>query len=580
VSGPAPSGRVPADALRADPRGRARYRRILRFALRYLVENWWFELALPRIGLQPSTRGRTRRWRRMARNYYALATELGGLMIKVGQFLSTRLDVLPPEVTHELEGLQDEVAPEDFAAVRALAEASLGARLEEAYASFDPVPMAAASLGQVHRATLTPEAAADTGFADVVVKIQRPDIELIVGVDLAALRRVAGWLSRIRVVSRRVNPPALAEEFAETSLREIDYLHEARIAERFAEQFEGDPRVRVPRAAWDHVTRRVLTLEDVGAIKINDLPALRAAGIDPAAVAVTFVTVMFDQLFVGGFFHGDVHPGNLFVTPRRADGPDAGQPRQEWVLTFVDFGMMGEVPDGLRERLREFLFAVAARDGRRLVAVMRDLGLLLPSADTRELERTLSAIFDRFGGLAVTALRDMDPRELRRFADEFGTALRVMPFQLPENFLLLIRTVSLTSGLASTLDPEFNVWDAVEPYAQRLLRDERGGLLGSIGREALSLGEVLVRLPGRLDDLATRLEDGEVAVETPRLDQDLRRLERALGRMVSGMLFAGLLIAGVLARPTDGVLGTWLMGASALFLLHAAFAGVAGRRRR
>jgi predicted unusual protein kinase regulating ubiquinone biosynthesis (AarF/ABC1/UbiB family) len=561
---------------------RARYRRILRFALRYLIENWWFELVLPRVGLTvPAARGRTRRWRRMARNYYRLATELGGLMIKVGQFLSTRLDVLPPEVTRELEGLQDEVQPEDFAAIRALAEAELGAPLEEVYAAFDPVPMAAASLGQAHRARLTPEAAVDTAFADVVVKIQRPDIEAIIGVDLAALRRVAGWLSRVRLVSRRVNAPALAEEFAATSLQEIDYLHEAQNAERFAEQFAADPRVRVPGIAWDHTTRRVLTLEDVGAIKINDLAAIRAAGIDPAAVAAAFVNVMFDQLFVDGFFHGDVHPGNLFVTPLPGAGRSgAGDAEPPWALTFVDFGMMGEIPDGLRDRLRQFLIAVAARDGRRLVAGMRDLGVLLPSADTRELERVMSALFDRFGGLAITALQQIDPRELRRFAEEFGTAMRALPFQLPENFLLLIRAVSLTSGLSSTLDPDFNIWDAVEPYAERLLRDERGGLLGSAGREALSLAEVLVRLPRRLDALADRLEAGEVAVETPRLDSGLRRLERAAGRMVSALLFAGLLIGGVLARPTDVVLGTWLMGVSGLFLLHAALAGVLGRRRR
>jgi predicted unusual protein kinase regulating ubiquinone biosynthesis (AarF/ABC1/UbiB family) len=234
----------------------------------------------------------------------------------------------------------------------------------------------------------------------------------------------------------------------------------------------------------------------------------------------------------------------------------------------------------VRERLRQFLIAVAARDGRRLVAGMRDLGMLLPTADTRQLERTMSALFDRFGGLAITALQQIDPRELRRFADEFGSTMRTQPFQLPENFLLLFRTVSLTSGLSSTLDPEFNIWDAVEPYAEGLLRDERGGLVGSVAREALSIAEVAVRLPRRLDELATRLENGELEVETPELDRELRRLERAAGRMASALLFAGLLVGGVLARSDDVVLGTVLMGASALFLVHAAFSGLIGRRRR
>lgn len=555
-----------------DGPGRRRYRRILRFATRHLVENWWFELALPRLGLSRlGARGRVRRWQRAAREFHGLAADLGGLMIKVGQFLSTRLDVLPPEVTRELEGLQDEVRPERFADLRALAEAELGMPLSVAFAQFDETPLASASLGQAHRARLLPEDAAETGFTDIVVKVQRPDIHAIVAIDLAALRRVAGWLSRVKLVSRRVDAPALAEEFARTSLEEIDYLHEAQNADRFAEQFAGDPRVRVPGVAWERSSRRVLTLEDVGAIKVNDLAALRAAGIDPSTVASEFAAVMFDQLFVHGFFHGDAHPGNLFVTP--VDGGFA--------LTFIDFGMMGEIPDSLRTGLQQFLIAVAARDGRRLVATMRDLGVLLPSADTRELERIMSALFARFGGIAFTELQNLDERELRGFADEFGETIRSLPFQLPENFLLVIRTVSLTSGLASTLDTDFNIWNAVEPYAAQLLLDERGGLLRSLAREAVSLLGSTARLPKRLDELVTRVEDGEVSVESPRLDRTLRRLERTADRLVSAVLFTGLLVSGVLARPSDEVLGWVLMGTSALPLAHAVLGGLfAGRSGR
>lgn len=545
-----------------------------------MVENWWFEIFLPRVGLASlGARGRTRRWQRMAANFYVLATDLGGLMIKVGQFLSSRLDVLPPEVTRELAGLQDEVRAEDFADIRALAELELGMPLEQAYAEFDAVPMAAASLGQAHRARLTDDDARDAGFTDVVVKVQRPGIEMIVDIDLAALRRVAWRLSRVKLVSRRVDLPALAEEFAQTSLEEIDYLHEAQGAERFAEQFADDPRVRVPGIAWERATRRVLTLQDVGAIKINDLDALRAAGIDPAAVAVDFANVMFDQLFLSGFFHGDAHPGNIFVTPV-APGSTADGDR-DWVLTFVDFGMMGEIPDTLRTRLQGFLIAVAARDGRRLVASMRELGVLLPTADTRELERTMSALFSRFGGVAFTDLQAVDPRELREFAFEFGETIRVLPFQLPENFLLVIRAVSLISGLSSTLDPEFNIWNAVEPYADQLLRDERGGVVSAFAREAVSTVGIAARLPGRLDGLITRFEDGEIAVETPRLDQRVRQVERAIGRVVSAILFVGLLVAGVLLRRTDVVVGTVMMAASGLPLLHAVFSGLLpGRRGR
>ncbi|THG31129.1 AarF/ABC1/UbiB kinase family protein [Naasia lichenicola] len=562
-----------------------------------MVENWWFEIALPQLGLAGlGARGRTRRWQRMARNFYGLATELGGLMIKVGQFLSSRLDVLPPEVTRELVGLQDEVRPEDFRQVRALAEAELGTSLEGAYASFDETPMAAASLGQAHRARLSPEMAQDAGFTDVVVKIQRPNIGMLVDVDLAALRWVARRLSRFALVNRRVDLPGLAEEFAVTSLEEIDYLHEAQSAERFAAQFEGDDRVRVPGIAWERSTRRVLTLQDVSAIKINDLDALRSAGIDPSAVAIEFANVMFDQLFVDGFFHGDAHPGNIFVTPvprsaaqtdsagtATADGAGAGTAGEArgWVLTFVDFGMMGEIPDTLRTGLQQFLIAVASRDGRRLVKSMNDLGVLLPSADIRELERTMSALFSRFGGVAFTDLQDVDPRELKDFADQFGETIRLLPFQLPKNFLLVIRAVSLISGLCSTLDPKFNIWNAVEPYADKLLRDERGGVIGSFAREAVETVGIVARLPRRLDGLVTRIEDGEIEVETPRLERQVRQLERTVSRMVSAIVFVGLLLAGVLLRSTDEVFGIVLMAVSALPLLHALLAGLfRGRRGR
>lgn len=560
-----------------DPHVRARYRRILRFAARYIVQAWWFELVLPRFGFGALVaRGRAQRLQNIARRFHTLAVELGGLMIKVGQFLSSRLDVLPPEITKELEGLQDEVPPVAFPEIRALAEAELGIPLARAYDWMDETPVAAASLGQAHRARLTPADAAETGFADVVVKVQRPGIEAIVDVDLMALRRVAGWLDRVRVVRDHVDPPALVEEFANTSREEIDYLHEAQNAERFAEDFADDPRVGVPVVAWERTTRRVLTLSDVTAIKINDVDALRAAGIDPSEVASEFADVMFDQLFMHGFFHADPHPGNIFVTP--AVHPREGE--RPWTLTFVDFGMMGEVPDSLRHNLQQLVIAVAARNSRQMIDSIRAVGVLLPSADTGELERAMTALFARFGGMGFAELQKVDPREFRDFATEFGDVVRSLPFQLPENFLLIVRAVSLTSGMCSSLDPDFNIWNAVEPYANRLLRDERDNVVGAFAREAASVAGIVARLPRRLDDMVTRIDDGRLVADVPKLDQRLRRLERLIRRVVSAVLFAALLISGAVLRAQDLTVGTVLMVVSVLPLLHAVFAGFSGRRGR
>ena len=547
--------------------GRARYRRILRFASWYLAVTWWFELFLPRIGLRRiAERTRAARMKRFARAFHELAVDLGGLMIKVGQYMSSRLDVLPPEITKELEGLQDEVPPVPFAAIREFAEAELGSPLDRVFASVAESPVAAASLGQAHRATLGPVDAADTGLDAVVIKVQRPGIDVIVDVDLAALRKVGGWLSHVRLVYDRVDAPALVEEFAATSLEEIDYLHEASNSVRFAEEFAGDDRVSVPAVVWERTTRRVLTLEDVTAIKITDVDSLLAAGIDPAEVAPVFAEVMFDQLFTNGFFHADPHPGNIFVTPVADEG-------RGWKLTFIDFGMMGEVPATTRSGLRKLLIAAASRDGKGLVTAMQDVGVLLSTADTAELERAMTALFARFGGMGFAELREVDPREFRIFAAQFGEVVRSLPFQLPENFLLVIRAMTLTSGVASALDPSFNLWDSVEPYAAQLIRDERGNIAQDLGRQALDIAAVTLRLPKRLDALADRLEDGSLSVASPRLERHVARLDRTARRLVSALLFGGLLIAGAILRPDDAVFGTVLMAVSVAPLLHALFAG-------
>ncbi|GAB6856130.1 ABC1 kinase family protein [Microbacterium xylanilyticum] len=604
---------VPSPPGDQGPPLRARYRRILGFAARVLVQTWWYEIALPRIGLtRVAESSRERRMRTLAQRFHVLAVQLGGLMIKVGQFLSSRLDVLPPEITTELAGLQDEVPAVPVDRIRALAEAELDVPLERAFAWFEETPLAAASLGQAHRARLSVQDAADAGFAEVVVKVQRPGIDQVVATDLAALRRVAGWLRRIRFIADRVNAPALVEEFAQTSLEEIDYIHEAAAAERFAEAFVDDPRVDAPLVAWERTTRRVLTLSDVTAIKINDVEALRAAGIDPAEVARVFAEVMFDQVFTHGFVHADPHPGNIFVTPHQAGGvgmpgastgpssrfavpergaklrdegrsgtgESAGGPHPAWRLTFIDFGMMAEVPEGIRHGLRTLFIAAASRDGKGMVAAAQEIGVLMPSAENRDLERALSALFARFGGMGFAELRDVDPREFQSFAVEFGDTMRSLPVQLPEGLLLLIRAVSLTSGMCSGLDPQFNIWESIEPYATRLLADESGNIVQDFAAQTVANAGILWRLPRRIDDLITRVDDGSVAFDTSRIERRLDRIDGLIRRGVSALLFAALLIGGALVLAPAPALGIVLMSVSALPLLHALFAGLSRRGPR
>ncbi len=547
-----------------SPALKARYRRILRFASLALAELWWFELFLPQIGLAKlGARGRIRRLKRLARKFHNLAADLGGLMVKVGQFLSARLDVLPESVTKELEGLQDEVAPEPFEKILILIASELELDPAVAFASMNAEPIAAASLGQAYRAKLSPGLASDLGFEDVIVKVLRPGIEQIVEVDLKALRKIGGWLSRVKLVSRRTDAPALVEEFAATTLEEIDYLHEAQNLERFAANFAGDERVGTPDVIWERSARRVLTLSDVSAIKISDVDALIEAGLNPNAVAAELARVTFEQFFVTGFFHADPHPGNIFVKPMPEESG------VDFTLTFIDFGMMGEINEDLRNNLQRFLFAVASRDARGWVSACERLGVLLPSADTVILERAISELFDRFGGVGVGDLVQTDPRELREFAIRFSEILRTLPFQLPNDFLFLIRALSLISGVASTLNREFNIWDAIDPFARSLLNGAGSGVAKNLGKEFWSFATTVGRLPGRVDDLISRFDAGQVIIRNPELESRIRALDSSVRRATSGLLFVGIFLGGLFLNQQDATLSYWLLGISALPLLHA-----------
>ena len=492
-----------------------------------------------------------------------MATDLGGLIIKAGQFASSRLDVLPSAITAELESLQDEVAPEPFNKIREQIERELGFALEQAYSSFEETPVAAASLGQVYRARLSRGLSEDFGLTDVVVKVLRPGIEEIVEVDLKALRRVGLWLSRIKLVSRRTDAPGLVEEFAEVSLQEVDYFHEAGNLERFKACFEEDPRVGAPLVVWERTSKRVLTLSDVTDIKISDVEALLKGGIDPNAVAAELARITFEQIFVHGFFHADPHPGNIFVS-KIAD--DSGV---DFKIVFIDFGMMGEISNELRNGLQGFIFALVSRDARACVEAMQRLGVLLPIVDTVELERAIAAMFDRFGGVGVADLVQTDPQELKELAIRFSDLIRTLPFQLPEDFLLLFRSISLISGVTSALNRDFNMWDAVDPFARSLLNGGGSSTLKALGREATALATTMLGLPRKMDSVLTRLDQGVLSIRVPEVEKGLRRIDGSARRITSSILFSVLLISGVALRIYGDDIGTILMVASVPFLIHA-----------
>ena len=548
---------------------RARYWRIVIFFARVTLSIIFWDIFLRRIGLGfLAGRNRPRRLRDIAVRFRALAIRLGGVMIKVGQFLSARLDVLPPEITDELAGLQDEVPAVDFEAIRTQSETDLGAPLDKIFLSFELTPVAAASLGQVHRARLHPQEAGALGFANVVVKILRPNIEQIVDVDMSALRVVGGWLKHYRPVSDRADVPAIVEEFAATIREEVDYLAEGKNAETFAANFKDDPLVHVPRVVWNHTTRRALTLEDVTSIKITDYEALTAAGIDRANVAEQLLQTYLKQIFEDGFFHADPHPGNLFILPLNEKNPDGST---QFRLTFIDFGMVGRMPERLMEGLREAVISIGLQDSPRLVKSYQTLGVLLPGANTKLLEEAGAQLFDRFWGMNMNELRNIDHRDMAKFGLQFRELMLTMPFQLPENLLLLGRTIGILSGMCTGLYSDFNLWLQLTPYAKKLVEGDGGSQWDVFFDEAGALLKTLIAIPGRTERVLGRIERGELNVQMPLVNIQISYLERSLNRMTGGIVFLALMISGAILLDSNPMPADILFGASGLALLYTLF---------
>jgi predicted unusual protein kinase regulating ubiquinone biosynthesis (AarF/ABC1/UbiB family) len=532
---------------------RSRSRRALWFGFQMIGGIILWELILSRIlGAARVERGRMQRFVRIARNFRRLAVNLGGVWIKLGQYLSTRVDFLPQEIIAELADLQDAVPPEDSRKMMALIESELHKPVRELFDDFEVEPVAAASFGQAHLASTL-------AGQRVVVKVQRPFMDEIVDVDLHSLRTIARWARLYAPLRRRVNLFLLIKEFADGVLAELDYEEEARNAEHFAANFAKDPAVRIPRVYHEFTTRRVLVLENVEEIKVLDFEGLISAGVSREAVARKLFQTYLQQIFVDGFFHADPHPGNLFVqpldaqqaqalgiTPASADvSADAGT---AFRLVYVDFGMVGAVSPAYMKELKEFIIATSFKDARRLTAAAQRMGFFLPDADTRRIEQAIGLLFDRFWGMTTSDLTNVDFTEMYSFAVQFRDLLSTLPFQIPQNILYLGRAVNILSGMSTALDPHFNAWKEIQPFA----RDIAGSgtrTAQDILNEGLRLARLTLQLPTQLDAVLSQTLNGQLEVRaqlSASTTSDLRKLESSVSRLTWAFTFAALLICGTL----------------------------------
>ncbi len=493
----------------------------------FFLEIGWFKL-LRRFKGEEQVKARLKQlYTNQAVRFRKTALDMEGLLIKVGQFFSTRVDVLPEEYTRELAQLQDEVPPVPFEGVRRVIVAELGGPVEQVFREVDPIPVAAASLGQVHKGVLP-------SGEQVAIKVLRPGIDRIIEVDLKAFRGVIWMLKVFTDWHKTIDLDALYKDFATTLREELDYTKELNNLERFKKNFNGDLKVSAPGSYPDYSTGRVLTMEYVTGYKITDYPALRQAGIDLRELAQVLVEAYLKQVLVDGFYHADPHPGNLFVRP------DGG-------IIFIDFGMVGRITSKDRQAIRKIISSVISGDAGTLAEGLVDLGLVRSHANLVTLRKGLSLVlqevrsmsFDKIGQVKVDALLE----ELREFVYS-------EPFQFPSNYTFLGRAVGTLSGLAAGLDPSMNILEMLKPYAQYILGEEDKTWLGIAWDRTKEVGTSLVALPTLLEKTLNQVQNGDLQVRTELgpLVRGVRFQEVLVNRLVWTILFSVSALIGTLFR--------------------------------
>ena len=445
---------------------------------------------------------------------------LGPTFIKLGQLLSTRPDILPPEYIDEFTKLQDEVPPADWAEAEQVVEAELGA-VEDVFTTFDTDSISGASLGQVYYA--------ETEAGPVAVKIRRPGVEALVEADLRVIRWSLPLVMRFVGQARSFSLETLADEFAKTIRQEMDYEREARMLREIRENFSDDPRVRIPTVDDEHSTGRVLTMEYVEGTKISSVSELDQLGVDRTQIAETLQRVYLQMIVEDGVFHADPHPGNLAV-------------QEDGTLVFYDFGMSGYVEPYVQDRIIDFYVAVANQDTDAILDALVEMGTLSPEADREVMGEVMElAIADARG-------EDLEQYRVQQIIQQVEDTIYEFPLRLPSNLALVLRVATVVEGVCVTLDPEFDFISVATDY----LRDQgylEAGIRQFLEDRADELNQAAqstIRTPPKLEQTLDRIERDDLRVNADIEDSD-GLLQTLAKRLVYGMvLSAGIVSTAVL----------------------------------
>jgi len=487
----------------------------------------------------PSARGRHLR---------EMLDELGPTFVKFGQLLSTRPDIVPPDIIAELRALQDDVRPFAFADVERVVREELGQPIERLFLEFEPEPLAAASIGQVHRAVLP-------NGRRVAVKVQRPNAPRQIEADLALMYQ-AGRLVKERVrLLDFIDTREIVDEFARSIRQELDYRHEAHNADLFHRNFAGHPHVAIPRTYWSYTRSRVLTLEYLDGVQLADLEVDRWSLEQRRRLAYLVAETWMTMIFRNGFFHGDPHPANILVLePER--------------IGLVDFGLAGKLTDQDMSRLTRLFIDAANENIEALPKRLADLGVVYPKAREEEFVARLHEFYTRYYG---ASLQEIDPIQVIREAFQL---IYAMNLRLPTRFVLLDKAIATVGSVGADLYPDFNVFEVAKPYARSLMleRFTPRRVLARTRREGWELGHIVTDMPHQVHDILEELRDGQIEVGFVHkgLDEFMHKLDVLFNRLVIALVVTGGLIGssliGIFAKSGPHVLGIHVLSAFGFLL--------------
>lgn len=488
--------------------------------------------------------------------------ELGTTFIKLGQLISTRPDIFPAAYCQAFAKLTDSTSPVPFEQMATVVHDDFGTTVEQLFAWFDPVPLATASIGQAHRARLH-------DGRSVVVKIRKPGVVQEVHNDLEILRNLAGHLSRNSQLLSDMDFAGLVEEFSRSLRAELDYLTEARACEEIGDNFRGAPGVHMPWVDWETTTSRVLTMEELSGIRIDDVDALDAAGVDRPDLARRAVEVLIRMVFEDGVFHADPHAGNLFV-------------ERDGTIGLIDFGMVGRISPEMRGQFARMVMALVRQDTDGLVRILLEIAPPRGALDRRRMRTEVARITSWLDGRALADIH------LDRVANQIFTVVRHHRLSLPPEVVQLFRMLIIVDGLGLKIDPGFDITTVLHPYARRLIEEQLSPrqMAARLRDATLTAAQLGVDLPSYARQLLDRIDGGgvDVTIRTAEIEPLVGRMERTGDRVVAALVVAAMITGGtnVLVAYRDRLgrfAGPLVAGGGAALTAGSAYLAWTGRPR-